>query len=355
MGTRLMAAATALLVAWCSWASRAAALPGALLDPPQATAESITPAEYLAAVQEEQRGEACLSALDEAAQKSGFEMPQKWLNSFTGETGKLYIMGDGLVDELCSRGKPGLCCSSSHPCDGKPPYGHGKRWQKALEETPKHLAKGWQSLTEYKMRSRKNKATGTAYVMIPAVGEADEVPASIFLLKKFLKESHAAPEDVLVLGMLGGQFDSEQRWPVLEKYTWRLMLDVVNNFPGRVVLLSASPRHFDRADPSTGCRPSPYPGADLPDDETKHAIYVYNVWKHIANRRSWFVDVFDMLRPLWHCHREGPAKADRCTRWSDAVISLQVHLVLRALEKIVEAEEDANATGKELKPSLRLR
>merc|ERR1719436_519771 len=166
------------------------------MQEPEGDVMKIAVTDFMQAIYEERQEETCLAALDEAVQKTGFKMPQKWLDSYTGENGRLYLVGDSVISDLCTQGLPGFCCSPSHPCDGDPPI-DGKAWVKALEQTPKYTAMGWDKLSEYRLRDRENKPAGrAAYMMTPAV--ADDVHDSIDLMKSFLKDTVPQPEDVMV-------------------------------------------------------------------------------------------------------------------------------------------------------------
>ena len=151
-------------------------------------------------------------------------------------------------------------------------------------------------------------------------------------------------QDIIVVGLVGNHFHLAKNMDDLPWYAKDMMVNVVNKFPGRVVVLGASPQHFAGDDGSylgkgvtEECGPPVYRfSSEGSVDNTTGAVelcnmmWVYNVKKYLAKDRAEFIDVYRLLSPLWMCHR----MATDCTHWNDAVYSLLATTVLQALEDL---------------------
>jgi len=251
--------------------------------------------------------------------------------------GKLFLVGDSVIGQICQLGNPGLCCSPNRPCDGAPSYASADSpWEVALDQMAPYNTQGWQHLLQLKARAANNTAQNEVYFMAPEVHDEEEsVPKSVALAVNFLREHGPSEKDVLVLGMLGNHYN--HGLGAFNSYITGLIQQVVNPFPGRVILLGYSPQHFAGAGHYTaatrgaGCAPSPLPGeVDPPRNSFRSSIFLYNAWGQLTHTHARLVDYYEMLIPLWACHRA----AGDCTHWHDNVITLQAQLILNALQAI---------------------
>jgi len=194
---------------------------------------------------------------------------------------------------------------------------------------------GWQHHIKFKVRTADNRGLGDAYFLAPEVKESDgdSITAATGLLQKTLADAQPTAEDVLVLGMIGNHFN--KHLSAFEAYVGLLMRDIVNVFPGRVVLLGYSPQHFAGTGTWDGetkpCTPLPLPGElAAPMNSLRRSIFLHETWKNLNNPRARIVDVYQLLISLWSCHRNH----GDCTHWKDSVITLQAQLVLDALQRL---------------------
>lgn len=278
------------------------------------------------------------SCLPELGGLEEFASPNNGLPRQLDPGGKVFLVGDSVIGQICQLGAPGLCCSSQRPCSGAPPFPDSKTspHERQLDLYPEYEGKGWQHLFEFQLRDKDHRASGhTAYVVAPEVhDDPDTVGHSVKLVTDFLASKGASAEDVLVLGMVGTHFNHGLE--VFEKFVVHLVQEVANPFPGRVVLLGYGPQHFAGAGYYTrggakACSPNPLPGdVAVPRNSFRSAIFLRGVWAHLTHARSRLVDFNDLLSPLWSCHRT----AGDCTHWADPVVSFQAQLILDALEKV---------------------
>merc|ERR1719414_99214 len=283
---------------------------------------------FLNAMQARTAQETCLTE----AIVDGFSSPANALSSQMQAGGKLFIVGDSMLMQVCMLGVPGLCCSNSRPCGGPAPYSNATSpWQVQLEEMSPYRGQGWKYLVQLNARSRSNTAINTAYIIAPEVhDEMETVNRSVQLVAGFMHEKGVSEKDVLVLGMIGNHY--LHGLEPFDKFTSGLLRSVVNPFPGRVVILGPSPQHFSAPGHSgQRCGPNPNPDEiDNPMNSFRSSIFLYNVWELLTNPRARLVDFDPILEPLWACHRD----ATDCTHWQDPIISIQAQLILNALEKI---------------------
>jgi hypothetical protein len=284
--------------------------------------------------------------------KKGFDVdPEIWVERQMKPGSRLITVGDSVIGQMHALGKPGFSCSDARPCQGVAPFkvGGNVSWQVELDKTDeRYIGKGWQHLKRYMVRSAQGDMSQVeGWEVSPSVHSghlagAKEAEEATALLQRFLQdEMKVTADDVMVIGLLGNHFNDGEL-PSFERYAELLMRDVVTVFPGRVVVLGTSPQHFrsqtgaydasqNASQRTTGCAPNPSP-SDASGGNNKHRSFIwgYSVWRHMKSERARFVDMYEMLLPLWRCHRN---ELD-CTHWSDAVISIQVQLVLEALKKI---------------------
>lgn len=300
-----------------------------------------TAAAFLQGIYEAKESEiACLPALTQELKREGFGAPAVWVDSFMGPDSRLFLIGDSVIGQMCELGQPGLCCSPARPCQGAPPF-QGNEWVLTMDKMPEYSDRGWQHLRRFKVRTAGGGAFNDAYQVAPEVGkytktqkDVDErIVGAVSLIMKFLAQLTPNENDVMVLGMLGNHFNS--RLDAFDTYMARLMTDVVNPFPGRVVVMGYSPQHFRGTGSYNGqksaCFPLAPPGdVSAPVNSFRNSLLMYNVWKNLDHPRSRVVDVYELLLPLWSCHR---AMGD-CTHWEDHVIALQAQLVVNALQKL---------------------
>ncbi|CAK0794504.1 unnamed protein product, partial [Prorocentrum cordatum] len=312
-------------------------------DPPR------TAGSYLRRLAEQEAGQVgCLtSSLSQQVTKEGFEVdPEIWVERQMKPGSRLITVGDSVVGQMHALGKPGFSCSDARPCRGTAPFkvGVNVSWQVELDKTDeRYVGKGWQHLKRYWVRSARGEMSQVeGWEVAPAVSGhpagAQEAEEAAALLQRFLRDDlKVTADDVMVIGLLGNHFNDGDL-PAFERYAELLMRDVVTEFPGRVVVLGTSPQHFrtqtgayNVSQGATGCAPIPLPSdASGGNNKNRNAIWGHSVWRHMKSKRARFVDMYEMLLPLWRCHRN---ELD-CTHWSDAVISIQVELVLEALKKI---------------------
>jgi len=289
------------------------------------------------------------SSLSAQVIKKGVDVdPEIWLEKQMKPGSRLITVGDSVIGQMHALGKPGFSCSDARPCQGAAPFsvGGNASWQVELDKTDeRYIGKGWQHLKRYMVRSAQGEMSQVeGWEVSPSVHSghpagAKEAGEATALLQAFLQdEMKVTADDVMVIGLLGNHFNDGEL-PAFEAYAELLMRDVVSVFPGRVVVLGTSPQHFrsqsgaydasQRTAP--GCAPNPTP-SEASGGNNKHRSFIwgYSVWRHMKSERARFVDMYEMLLPLWRCHRN----EQDCTHWSDAVISIQVQLVLEALKKI---------------------
>lgn len=285
----------------------------------------------------------CMPALGSLRQKYGFEIdPELWVDRQMTPGSRLIAVGDSVIGQMHALGKPGFSCSSTRPCEGEPPFrvGGNATWDVELSKTdPRYMNKGWQHLKRYMVRSSTGGVSQIeGWEIAPEVSNnVSTVANSAFLLQQHLeKEVVPTANDVLLIGMLGNHFSGDLA--AFDRYTQLLLKYVVNPWPGRVVVLGTSPQHFktkggeyDAAVGTTRCAPAPLPSAsEAPMNKYRSDIWGYNVLKHMHNKRGRYLDMYEMLHPLWRCHRN----TEDCTHWQDTVISIQVQLTLEALQQI---------------------
>lgn len=278
------------------------------------------------------------SCLPELNGLEEFASPTNALPGQLDPGGKVFLVGDSVIGQICQLGVPGLCCSSQRPCSGAQPFPDSRTspHERQLDLYPEYEGRGWQHLFEFRLRDGDNQASGhTAYFVAPEVhDDPDTVGHSVSLVTHFLASKGTSAKDVLVLGMIGTHYNHGLE--VFEKFVTHLVQEVANPFPGRVVMLGYGPQHFAGAGYYTrggakACAPNPPPGdVAVPRNSFRSAIFLRSVWAHLAHSRSRLVDFNQMLSPLWNCHRS----AGDCTHWKDPVISLQGQLILNALQKI---------------------
>lgn len=288
----------------------------------------------------------CLPALDPAVRRFGFAMDQDlWIDRQMRPGSRLFAVGDSIMTHVLALGRPALGCTRAQECEGIAPFtsGGSESWTDDLDLTDsKHINEGWQHLTRYMLRSNESAiSTIEGWVVAPATKDKEH-PTTIWepvalLQKLFNEDARPTEDDVMIIGLMGNHFTSEHLagW---DRYAQLLMRDVVTPFPGRVVILGTSPQHFkmkgrayDSALNQTSCAPNPWPSdVDGGTAKRRSDVWGYNVWKHMKNKRARFVDTYEMLRPLWRCHR---SELD-CTHWLDPVVSIQVGLALDALHRI---------------------
>jgi len=267
-----------------------------------------------------------------------FSSPENPMNRQLAPGGKVFLVGDSVIGQICQLGAPGLCCSSARPCTTKePPFrrSHESAQEIKLDELPEYKDQGWQHLFQFKLRDDNSAAPNTAYFVAPEVhDEKETVNTSVRLVTSFLAEKGTTADDVLVLGLIGNHYN--HGLTVFQEFVTALIQKVVNPFPGRVVLLGYSPQHFAGGGHfSSGgvkeCAPNQLPSdVDMPRNSFRSAIFLRSVWAHLAHQKARLVDFSEMLSPLWNCHRN----AGDCTHWKDTVITLQAQLILNALQKI---------------------
>jgi hypothetical protein len=290
----------------------------------------VTAADFYQGLSKSQGADAsCLAGIGEEGGLQ-FGQPRKGLESHMSAGSRLFLIGDSVIGQLCALGSPGLCCSSDRPCAGAGPYSGGE-WEVTLHEKDA----GWQHHAKFKVRTADNRGWGDAYFLAPEVKESDgdSIAAATGLLQKTLADAEPTAEDVLVLGMIGNHFN--KHLSAFEAYVGLLMRDVVNVFPGRVVLLGYSPQHFAGTGTWDGetkpCTPLPLPGElAAPMNSLRKSIFLHETWKNLKNPRARIVDVYQLLISLWSCHRNH----GDCTHWKDSVITLQAQLVLDALQRL---------------------
>lgn len=282
------------------------------------------------------RAEEATTCLPELGGIESFAAPANTMPTQLSPSGKVFLVGDSVIGQICQLGSPGLCCSSQRPCSGPPAFTESvlSPWEIQLDRRIPYADKGWQHLFEFRLRSANNTAKNQAFFVAPEVhDDPGTVETSVNLVTNFLAEKGTTNEDLLVLGMVGTHYN--HGLSVFNSFVNGLITKVVNPFPGRVVLLGYGPQHFAGAGHYTGmgqaCAPNPLPSdVEIPRNSFRSAIFLRNVWSHLTQPRSRLVDFSDMLAPLWACHRQ----AGDCTHWKDPVISLQAQLILNALEKI---------------------
>jgi len=282
----------------------------------------------------QRKSEVCLPELNGAEK---FSSPENPMHRQLAPGGKVFLVGDSVIGQICQLGSPGLCCSSARPCTDEPPFprSHASTQEIKLDELPEYKDQGWQHLFQFKLRDGKSAAANTAYFVAPEVhDEKETVNKSVRLVTSFLAEKGATEDDVLVLGMVGTHYN--HGLTVFQEFVTALMQRVVNPFPGRVVLLGYGPQHFAGGGhySSKGvkeCAPNQLPSdVDMPLNSFRSAIFLRSVWAHLAHGKSRLVDFNQILSPLWNCHRS----TGDCTHWKDPVVSFQAQLILDALQKI---------------------
>jgi hypothetical protein len=282
----------------------------------------------------QKQSDACLPELGGVER---FSSPENPLHSQLAPGGKVFLVGDSVIGQICQLGSPGLCCSSARPCTRAPPFPRSRTSPQEikLDELSEYKDRGWQHLFQFKLRDGSSATANTAYFVAPEVhDEKETVNRSVRLVTEFIAEKGTTADDVLVLGMIGTHYN--HGLTVFQEFVTALIQRVVNPFPGRVVLLGYGPQHFAGAGhySSSGakeCAPNQLPSdVDMPRNSFRSAIFLRSVWAHLAHSRSRLVDFNQMLSPLWNCHRS----AGDCTHWKDPVISLQGQLILNALQKI---------------------
>lgn len=302
----------------------------------------------------------CLSALSEHGWKGGLAHADMrlWADKQMKPGSRLFAVGDSVVGELLSLGRPGFSCSEVRQCRGTPPFAVGGNlsWQLELDKADsRYIGKGWQHLRRYMLRSANDEISQVeGWQVSPGVERITSGPSkAVALLQQFLRDDvKATANDVMVIGMLGSHFNNHEM-TIFERYAELLLKDVVTSFPGRVVVLGTSPQHFhsatgayDTSKTHLGCRPIPSPSAaGGGNNKYRNSIWGYKVWQYqwSWHRRVRFVDMYEMLHPLWQCHRVHHNRTD-CTHWADPVISLQIQLILEALQ-LTSPPSPARKTG----------
>jgi hypothetical protein len=266
-----------------------------------------------------------------------FNPPPKQLGDFTSS--QVFIISDSVLSQVCILGLPGLCCNNRVLCDGVKSFGDPNEldsYYRELNATDYGSDQSdWQNghIYEYIGRGESNPRVVR---LSPDVKVHWEDPW--MLIESFWSNSATppGPNDILIAGMMGNHFHPAEleRWDVFSKK----LIQGVNHFPGRVVLVSASPQHFAGAGTyidakKKECGPpnrdefaAPKPGGV----EMRNAIWNYNVNKHLMHNQTAVVDVFRILSPLWMCHRA----VNDCLHWDDGVYSLLAGMILDGLDRL---------------------
>lgn len=156
----------------------------------------------------------------------------------------------------------------------------------------------------------------------------------------------ANKDDILIAGLMGNHHRPQEmtEWEI---FCAQLMSRVINQFPGRVVLISANPQHFRgdgtyirRSKTKSSCGPfvPPLDSGSVATVEARQAIWDYSIYKYLNHSQTRVLDVGEVLSRFWMCHRTPVAKIGGtagqmdCTHWNDQVYSLLAGMVLEALE-----------------------
>lgn len=297
--------------------------------------------------------------LDCSFKVTHFDPPKVQLADFVRAEGgeQVFLVGDSVIGQLCLLGLPGLCCNSRVLCpnttqpliitnatpdltDWKRPYATGTH--------------DWQHLDEFVARGADE--ISPAYVPVyqfgPNAASFEDGGAHLIhnaLYKNAISADSPFPcfeitkGDVLIVGLFGNHFHqgpSGSNMMSFRAFADIIIKEVVNPFPGRVVLLGYSPQHF------TGngeyhnntsirvCGPFRiFDGIDakVGEVELRSAIWSNAIFEHLNHPRSRFVDTNQFLSMLWMCHRVPGGEKPDCTHWHDTVYSILALAVLNAL------------------------
>lgn len=263
-----------------------------------------------------------------------FHPPQKQLGDLT--SGQVFFFGDSVLNQIGILGRPGLCCNSRVLCDGVKPFGNGdpeilnNYWRELNATTYGSNQSDWQHLQETIGRGEKNNPR--VFNLSPNWNIHGDDPAA--LLESFWSNSPTPPrpDDILIAGLMGNHFSNLDQWDMFSK---NLIQKVVNHFPGRVALISASPQHFARTGAYDSalkkeCGPIDFDVSKLALVEMRSVIWNYNVHKYLMHKQTAVIDVFQVLSPLWMCHRI----AGDCTHWNDALYTWLASMTLEGLLRI---------------------
>jgi hypothetical protein len=156
------------------------------------------------------------------------------------------------------------------------------------------------------------------------------------LLARTLHSMSASEDDILIAGLFGNHFN-EAAFALWETFCSHFISNVVNTFPGRVILLGANQQHFhgtgvyNKDDDPKRCGPFlPSMQDTIGAMESRQLAWDSSIVKYLDHSRVRVVDVSQILARFWMCHR----KPEDCTHWNDAVYSVLAGLVLQALESL---------------------
>ena len=303
--------------------------------------------------------------------KPGFTLAKKQLGDYTSS--QVYLIGDSVIDQLCILGRPGLCCNSRVPCknnengeliEGRDPNNLHNYYKELNASEYGSLEKDWQHLTQFIGRGGGEESYHPPVFQLAAwVGKEEHpVNASVSLLVNTLvrlsasssTDNHsnvpslmqANKDDILIAGLMGNHHRPQEmtEWEI---FCAQLMSRVINQFPGRVVLISANPQHFRgdgtyirRSKTKSSCGPfvPPLDSGSVATVEARQAIWDYSIYKYLNHSQTRVLDVGEVLSRFWMCHRTPVAKIGGtagqmdCTHWNDQVYSLLAGMVLEALE-----------------------
>ena len=239
--------------------------------------------------------------------------------------------------QLCVLGAPGLCESDVD-------------LQVNLKENGEDGVnpEEWQHLWRVKPRGLKDQpdSKSEGFILCP---EANRDDVGTFSNKFIRSHKSAEPEnDILVIGLAGNHFGGAKAdMSMFEHYTLQLVDKVINNFPGRIVVLNYSPQHFgDTGAYSADSQPmacgpkSSLPRKSVHMGSIRNAIWDYTMFKY-ATKPYAHVDANSLLDPLWSCHRipvrKGKEGSLDCTHWTNPIYTLLADHVIYAL---VEREKE---------------
>jgi len=279
--------------------------------------------------------------------KHKFQPPTKQLGDFiTSSSGKVFLIGDSLIRQTCILGSPGLCCNWVHEYGKCPrvnasaPESSSAAYQVRINaEDYESNESDWRNLYETVGRGTLHNPR-----VIQLEPEWDSVKDPSLPISSFFVSNPPGPNDILIAGLMGNHFKYNkikeknminEKW---DKFSRNLITNVVNPFPGRVVLMNYSPQHFAGNDGSyssaTGekvCGPNKhFTASEPPPVELRNSIWDYNVNKWLEHSQTAVIDAFHTLYPLWMCHRT----INDCTHWNDSVYSLLAGLVSEGLASI---------------------
>jgi len=288
-----------------------------------------------------------------------FVAPKKHLGDYLKEDGRAFLVGDSVISQLCFLGKPGLCCNTRYPCDAK-------KTKDYLEDeigNPEGIFHPEMNVSHYGLRQddwqhfvlalgRGNTYLPPTFMLAPSTNPQkaprNAKDGGVGLLEEVLyKVMNATEDDILVMGLAGNHWHNEKEMPAFEEYANGAITKIANKFPGRVVLLGASPQHFyaDGLYTSTGIKKCsayfPRPTEYVNAVEARITIWNSNIRQHLNHSKTRNVDVAQTLSNLWMCHRYpnlrgASSETTDCLHWSDGVYALLAGLVLQAIQQLSE-------------------